>query len=81
MEDDEERHFIEEYDSLLPCNVRSLLRLNSNKNKYEVIRAKIMQYFLLDATNVGHSFAGLETTFFPDAIGWIGRLSWILDNV
>jgi hypothetical protein len=73
MEDDYCRQFVEEDESLLPCNVRSLLRLNSNKNKYDVIRAKIMKYYFLDRTNVGLGFSDIESTIMPYAIEWIGR--------
>lgn len=53
----------------LPFDILSLLRLNHNKNKGEVIRFKILKYFLSDAANVGPTFANVATTVIPNAIG------------
>lgn len=73
-------HTMEDYEAIkigacseeLPHFLISLLNLNRNKNKAEVIRAKILKYFFSNGATVGPAFADAATTIMPLAIGWIG---------
>jgi hypothetical protein len=55
------------------CTMADLLHINRNKNKAEVVRTKILKYFLSDGANVGIAFADFAMTTMPTVIGWLGR--------
>jgi hypothetical protein len=76
MDDNDER--------FMPDVLRSILKINSYKDKAEVIRMKILKYFFTDGAiagcgiysdgaNVERTFANFTTKMMPHAIGWIGR--------
>ena len=57
---------------VIPSEIQSLLRMNRNKNKAEVVRTKLMMHYFSKASNVEQTFANFTTTMMPDAIGWVG---------
>jgi hypothetical protein len=57
---------------VVPSKIQSLLRMNRNKNKAEVVRTKLMKHYFSKASNVEQTFANFTTTMMPDAIGWVG---------
>ena len=57
---------------VIPPEIQSLLRMNRNKNKAEVVRTKLMKHYFSEASNVERTFASFTTTMMPDAIGWVG---------
>jgi hypothetical protein len=57
---------------VIPSEIQSLLRMNRNKNKAEVVRRKLLNHFFSEASNVERTFANFTTTMMPDAMGWVG---------
>ena len=57
----------------LPHSLLSLLDLNYNEDKADVIRAKILMHFFSDIDNIGQVFAQVPMSTMPNAIEWIGR--------
>ena len=57
----------------MPSRVQSLLDMNREKNKAEVVRSKILRFFFIDADTVERTFADVGTAMMPDAIGCLGR--------
>ena len=60
-------------DDFLPPVLDSLLTLNGNENKEEVVHQKIVAHYLSDMETSGHVFGSMPETTLPTAIGWIGR--------
>jgi len=61
------------YDEMnLPNKLLSLLELNTNKDKVEVARQKIIQTHFSGTTNV-QEFLDMELELIPTAIAWVGR--------
>ena len=56
-----------------PVELDSLLELNKNKDKAEVVREKILRSSVINEDTVGHEFGHIPVTFFPSLIEWIGR--------
>ena len=61
------------YGGLLPPVLDSLLSMNENENKVEVVRQKVVVHYLSDMETSGHVFGSTPETTLPTAIGWIGR--------
>ena len=57
---------------VIPSEIQSLLRMNRNKNKAEVVRSKLMKHYFSKPSNVERTFANFLTTMMPDAMGWVG---------
>jgi len=51
----------------------SLLQINRNGNKAEVVRTKILNYFFSGRANVSTTFVDIATKTMPNVIEWIGR--------
>ena len=51
----------------------SLLQMNQNDNKAEVIRQKIIQYHFCHGFSNMEKFVGMDWEVLPQAISWIGR--------
>jgi hypothetical protein len=51
----------------------SLLELNEDTDKVQVVRTKLLIYFYSDVDNFGPVFGRMETTILPNAMEWIGR--------
>ena len=62
----------ENYEEVIPSEIQTLMRMNRNKNKAEVVRRKLMKHYFSKASNVERTFANFATTMMPDAIGWVG---------
>ena len=56
-----------------PRELASLLELNKNKDKAEVVREKILTSSVINEDNVVHEFGLMPVTVFPSLIEWIGR--------
>lgn len=56
-----------------PNRLSSLLSMNRNENKEEVVRQKIVVHYLSDMETSGHVFGSIPEATLPTAIGWIGR--------
>jgi hypothetical protein len=54
-------------------NLDSLLDLNKDDDKNEVIRKKLLVRFFSDVDNIGRTFGPMVTAIIPNAIEWIGR--------
>jgi hypothetical protein len=50
-----------------------LWAINRMENKSDVVRVKILKYFMYDDAKVGPTFADFSMTMMPAVIGWIGR--------
>ncbi len=57
----------------IPEEVVSLLRMNSNDNKTEVARQKMLMTHFSGADASVEVFASMDTKIMPHAIDWIGR--------
>ena len=53
--------------------VESLLIMNREKNKTEVIRNKVLKFFFTDTDSLERTYADVVMMVMPDVIGWIGR--------
>ena len=53
--------------------VCSLLDMNSNDDKADVIRTKILLFYFSDIDNIGRVFARIPVETMPHAFSWIGR--------
>lgn len=51
----------------------SLLQMNANENKSEVIRQKILQCYFLDGDANVQELEDMELNVFPQVICWLGR--------
>jgi len=51
----------------------SLLELNKNGNKFEVVRAKLLRYHFLDDEVKIDEFLGMKLELVPHAMAWIAR--------
>ena len=63
------------YEPFIPRGLKSLLRMNTNKNKSKVARCKILRYRLLAAgrpIDIGE-FVHMGLKMLPHALAWIGR--------
>lgn len=56
-----------------PDELDSLLKMNENKDKAQVIRKKILMSSVINEDTVGHEFGLMPMTVFPSLIEWIGR--------
>ena len=56
-----------------PDQICYLLEINYNKNKSEVVRAKILKYYFSDVATIGPAFDDVPVTILPSAIAWMGR--------
>ena len=57
-----------------PAELVSLLHMNANGNKAEVVRQKILQYHFLSGGDINaEQFIDMEMAVLPHAISWIGR--------
>jgi len=50
-----------------------LLEINSNKNKAEVVRTKILEFYFSDFANIRPAMDGVAMSVLPTAIAWIAR--------
>lgn len=63
------------YEPFIPRRLKSLLGMNTNKNKSEVARCKILRYRLLAADgpiDIGE-FVHMGLKMLPHALAWMGR--------
>ena len=51
----------------------SLLELNKDKDKAQVVRKKLLLYFFSNVDNIGCEFGCMATSVMPIAMEWIGR--------
>ena len=56
-----------------PSELVSLLELNEDTDKAQVVRTKLLTYFFSNVDNVGPEFGRMSTTILPNAMEWIGR--------
>jgi len=71
----------EEWDCLRSADVADsvgnalcyLLEINNGKNKAEVVRTKILQFYFSDVANIRPAFDGVAMSVLPTAIAWIDR--------
>lgn len=56
-----------------PRELDSMLELNSNANKGEVVHQKIVTFYLSDTETAGRVFGSMSVTILPTAIASIGR--------
>ncbi len=59
----------------LTCSdtIEYLLEVNYNRNKVEVARTKILQFYLSDVAAIRPAFDGLAMSVLPIAVAWLGR--------
>jgi hypothetical protein len=60
-------------DTVYPSDFHSLLEMNDDEDKAQVVRTKLLTYFFSDVGNIGPVFGRMATTILPNAIEWIGR--------
>ena len=53
--------------------LESLLKMNRNTDKAEVIRTKLVTFFFSDVDNIGLVFGSMDTSVMPNVMEWIGR--------
>jgi len=53
--------------------LESLLQLNKNENKVEVVRQKILRYHFCNGSNNIEEFVDMDLGIMPHAISWIGK--------
>ena len=56
-----------------PKELYSLLELNENKDKAEVVREKMLTSRVINEDTVGREFGSVPVSVFPSLIEWIGR--------
>ena len=59
--------------SNINSDVVSLMKLNKDENKGEVVRQKIIHYHFLNGNKNIEEFVGMDLNILPHAMGWIGR--------
>jgi Ran GTPase-activating protein (RanGAP) involved in mRNA processing and transport len=60
-------------DTDYPDELDTLLEINKNENKSEVVRKKLLMYSMLDKDTVGNVFGPMAEALMPNVIEWIGR--------
>ena len=50
-----------------------LLEINNGKNKAEVVRTKILEFYFSDFANIRPAMDGVAMSVLPTAIAWIAR--------
>ena len=60
-------------DTDYPDELDTLLGINKNENKSEVVRKKLLMYSMLDKGTVGNVFGQMAESLMPCVIEWIGR--------
>jgi Ran GTPase-activating protein (RanGAP) involved in mRNA processing and transport len=56
-----------------PSELDSLLELNENKDKAEVVREKMLTSSVINEGTVGYEFGSTPVAVFPSLMEWIGR--------
>ena len=59
--------------TVYPSELDSLLEMNSEKDKAQVVRKKLLLYFFSRVDNIGPVFGRMATTILPNSMEWIGR--------
>lgn len=59
--------------TVVPSELDSLLEINKDKDKAQVVRTKLLLYFFIRVDNTGRVFGQLETSLMPNVMEWIGR--------
>ena len=53
--------------------LESLLKMNRNTDKAEVIRTKLLTFIFSDVDNIVRVFGSMDMSMMPDVMEWIGR--------
>lgn len=65
--------FHEFYRPRIPCDLKSVLEMNRERNKTKVARKKILLHHLVDLDSILHEFVPMSASVLPVALSWLGR--------